>query len=138
MALILGKRITMGEHVAIVPSQNTGLVLSDGMYNVLRALTEKVFPGLGALYATIAAIWGWDYAVQVGGTFAALSVFGGILLTLARRGYVPSVVTDGSFDGAVVEDIVDGESVVRVELNKQGASNILNKEQLLIKGLISN
>jgi hypothetical protein len=47
-------------------------------------------------------------------------------------------VTDGSFDGAVVEDIVDGESVVRVELNKQGASNILNKEQLLIKGLISN
>lgn len=125
----------MARHVEIISAQNTGLMLSDATYDVLRQFVEKVFPGLGVLYAALAALWHWGYVYEVGGTFAALSVFGGLLLTLARKGYVPAVVTDGSFDGAVVEDIVDGQSAVRVELNEQGAKNILNKEQLLIRGL---
>ena len=73
----------MAEHAAT----NSGLVLSNGMYDVLRQLVEKVFPGLGVLYAALAALWHWSYSFEVGGTFAALTVFGGILLSLARKGY---------------------------------------------------
>ncbi|QFG09139.1 hypothetical protein PBI_SPORTO_31 [Arthrobacter phage Sporto] len=126
----------MGNHVAVIEGQNSGLVLSDRFYDVLRFFVEKGFPGLGVFYATVAAIWGWGYIAQVGGTFAALSILGAVFLTLARKGYVPPVVVkDPHYDGEVVADIINGQSAVRVELNESATQNLLNKQNLLIKGL---
>jgi hypothetical protein len=123
----------MAEHEAVV--SNSGLVLSDGVYDFLRQLVEKVFPGLGVLYAALAQIWHWGYEFEVGGTFAALTVFGGLLLTLSRRGRIvdPSV-PPGGYDGAVVEDSIDGQTVLRVDLSDESAADLLNKKQLVIKG----
>lgn len=127
----------MAEHAA---TTNSGLILSDGTYDVLRQFVEKVFPGLGVFYAALATIWGWGYEVEVGGTFAALTVFGGILLSLARRGY-SSDLSDGytgPFDGEVVEELtVDGEPALRLQLNTASAENLMNKHHLIFKGLNS-
>ncbi len=126
----------MGNHVAVIEGQNSGLTLSDGAYDFLRQLVEKVFPAMGVFYAALALVWGWSYTVQVGGTFAALSVLGAILLTLARKGYTPPVlIGDAHYDGGVVADVIDGQGVVRIELNKDSTQNLLNKQNLLIKGL---
>lgn len=127
----------MAEHA----ETNSGLILTNSKYDVLRQLVEKVFPGLGVLYAAIATIWGFGYVVEVGGTFAALSVFGGIILSLARNGYAPvsSDVFSGPFDGQVVEEITpEGQSALRLELNSASAENLLNKEHLIFKGLNSS
>jgi hypothetical protein len=79
----------MSDHAA-TPT-NSGLVqLNDSWYDVLRAFVEKVFPGLGVLYAAFAAIWHWGYSLEVTGTLAALSIFGGVILSLSRKGYTPA------------------------------------------------
>lgn len=126
----------MADHVAVIEGKNSGLQLSDNSYNNLRALVEKVFPGLGVLYTALAVLWGWGHVNEVVGTFAALTVFGGILLSLARKGYAPPVVlNDANYDGQVVSDVIDGQTALRLELKPEATENLLNKPNLLIKGV---
>lgn len=128
----------MGNHVAVIEGTNSGLVLSDRTYDVLRGVVEKVFPGLGAFYALVAGFWGWGHIVEVVGTLAGLATFCGILLTLARVGYVPPVeIQDPHYDGEVTSDIIDGQPALRLELNPASTQNLLNKQNLLIKGVSS-
>lgn len=121
----------MADHAA-----NTGLVLSDGAYDVLRQVVEKVFPGLGVLYTALATLWGWPHVTEVVGTLAALAIFGGILLSLARHGYVPNTgAPSGGYDGQVVSDVNEsGETVLRLQLDTSAAEDILNKKQIVFKG----
>jgi hypothetical protein len=126
----------MADHAA--QSTNSGLVLSDGAYDVLRQIVEKVFPGLGVLYTALATLWGFSHVTEIVGTLAALAVFGGILLSLARRGYEP-VPTDGTppggYDGQVVSDVNEaGDTVLRLQLNSSSAESILTKDQVVFKG----
>lgn len=122
------------EHAAT----NSGLVLTDGFYDILRAFVEKVFPGLGVLYAALAALWHWSYTFEVGGTFAALSIFGGILLSFARKGY-DVTAKPTSYDGEVVSDVSpEGLPIVRVQLNDTATSNLLNSKDIVIKGFDPN
>lgn len=123
----------MADHKAVT---NSGVVLSDNTYDVLRQVVEKVFPGLGLLYAAFATYWGWGYELEVGGSIAALGVFGGILLSLSRRGRVVNHdVPPGGYDGQVVEDVNDeGVPILRVELNPASAQDLMNRTQLVLKG----
>ncbi len=127
----------MADHAAV----NSGLALSNGVYDVLRQIVEKVFPGLGVFYAALAVIWGWGYEVEVGGSFAALTVLGGILLTFARKGYAPAQTTSdygGPFVGQVVEGITeDGAPTLKLQLDPTAANDILNAKYLVFKGLNS-
>ena len=79
---------------------------------------------------------GWPNADKVVvGTCAALAVFIGLALSLARRGRtVDPAVPPGGYDGAVVEDSIDGQTVLRVDLSDASAADLLNKKQLVIKG----
>lgn len=122
----------MADHAAT----NSGLALSNDIYDVLRQVVEKVLPGLGVLYAALATIWKWGYEVEVGGTLAALAIFGGILLSLARKGYSPNPeVPPGGYDGEVVEDINEaGEPVLRLQLDASAAEDLLNKKFIVFKG----
>lgn len=122
----------MAEHV----TQNSGIVqLSDKAYDILRQFVEKVFPGLGVLYAALATIWGWGYEVEVGGTFAALTVFGGVLLSLSRKGYSQEFVPS-SYDGevALVGVSDSGDPIAQIQLNENAQRNFLTKPVLTIKG----
>lgn len=101
----------MADHAAT----NSGLVLSNRFYDILRFFVEKGFPGFGVAYATVAALWHWGYTFEVGGTFAALSVLGSVFLTMARKGYTP----EGSgTDGEVVPNLdPDAEHKYLLQLN---------------------
>lgn len=122
----------MSDHAAV----NSGFVqLKDSSYDILRFLVEKLFPAASALYAAFAVVWGWGYIAQVSGSFAALAVFGGVLLTFARKGYEPLTdVPRTGYDGQVVEDVIDGDPVLRVELTNDAKQNLMNKPQIVIKG----
>jgi len=86
-------------------------ILTDKQYELLRGLVQYVLPALGALYAALAILWGFDYAEQVVGTCAALATFGGVLLGLSKRSYNKS------------EEKYDGELVVSHD--EAGRPNIL-------------
>lgn len=127
----------MAAHIA--ESTNSGLVqLTDAQYDLFRAILEKVLPAAAAFYALLAGLWHWQYIVEVTGTIGGLGVFLGVLLALARRGYVPEkqVVPAAEIpkDGQVVSDVIDGMPVARVELDPEATQNLLNKDVLVIKG----
>ena len=122
----------MADHVV---ETNNGLIqLSNKVYDYLRALVEVVLPGLGVLYAAFATLWHWGYALEVGGSISAVSVFMGVLLKVARRGYEQGVVPKSGYDGAVVEDVIEGQPVLRVQLEGYATENLMNKGMLVIKG----
>lgn len=126
----------MGEHVAVIEGQNSGLVLSDATYDRLRLIVEKLLPAAGAFYALLAGFWNFPNPVEVVGTLAGLAVFLGVALTLARHGYAaPVVIGDAHYDGQVVNDIIAGQAALRIELNEDSTQNLLNKQNLLIKGV---
>lgn len=116
--------------------RSSGINLSDSSYDVLRQFVEKVFPGLGVLYAALATLWGWGYILQVGGSLSAIAVFGGILLSMSRKNYVTDPSSPpGGYDGAVVQDINEaGEAVLRLELTSSATEEIMNKPQIVFKG----
>lgn len=122
----------MADHAAT----NSGLVLSDTAYDKLRMVVEKVFPGVGVLYTALATLWGWGYVTEVVGSLAALAVFGGILLSLARKGYAPTTdAPPGGYDGQVVSDVNEaGDTVLRLQLDASSAESILTKKQVVFKG----
>ncbi len=121
----------MAEHAV----RNSGPIqLNDATYDVIRRFVEIVIPGLGAFYAAVALIWGFGFIAEVTGTAAALTVLGGLLLKFARSGYEKTIVPPGGYDGQVVEDIIDGEPVLRLSLNKGATENLFNKSQIVIKG----
>jgi hypothetical protein len=122
----------MADHKAV----NSGLVqLSDEQYDFFRAFLEKVFPAAGALYALLGTYFHWNNVVEVTGSIAGIAVFLGVVLSLARKGYTPLVdVPKTGYDGQVVEDVVDGQSVLRVALKPEATEELFNKPQLVIKG----
>lgn len=127
----------MAAHVA--ESTNSGLVqLSDAQYDFARQILEKVFPAFAAFYALVGGYLHWDNVIQVTGIVSGAAVFLGVVLTLARRGYTPEkqvvLPEDIPKDGKVVSDVINGEPVVRVELDREATNNLLNKDVIVIEG----
>lgn len=129
-----------GRHEVV--AENSGVVqLNDSVYDLLRIFVEKVFPALGVFYAALAYFWHWGYTVEVSGSFAAAAVFGGVLLSLARKGYAPTSDTDlQSFDGQVVVSGVNasGDPIAQLQLTEEAQRNFLTKPVLTIKGFDEN
>jgi hypothetical protein len=122
----------MADHVV---ETNSGPVqLSNKVYDIIQALVELVLPALGVLYVAFATYWHWGYELEVGGSIAAVGVFLGVVIKAARKGYERGVVPPGGYDGAVVEDLINGQPVLRVQLEGDATQNLLNKSQLVIKG----
>lgn len=127
----------MANHAA--EAQNSGFVqLTDGQYDVLRRFVQLVIPGLGTLYAGLALLWHWGFIAEVTGSATLLATFGGLLLKFARDGYVPAkeVVppADLPLDGKVVSGVIDGQPVLRVELDPKAKEDLFNKPLLVIQG----
>ena len=126
-------------------STNSGLVqLSDAQYDFFRAILEKVFPAAGVLYALLGGYFHWQNTVEVTGSIAGIAVFLGVILSLARRGYVPQSETSGtnagSFDGeiSVVGVSEDGAPIAQIQLTDDAQQNFLTKPVLTIKGFNEN
>lgn len=116
---------------------NSGIVqLSDGQYDFFREVLEKGFPAAIAFYALVAGYLKWGNVLEVTGIMGGLAVFLGVILTLARKGYVPPrEVPPGGYDGKVVEDVTnEGLPILRVELDPKATTDLMNKPQIVIKG----
>jgi hypothetical protein len=129
----------MADHAAT----NSGLVqLSDAQYNLFKEILEKVFPAFIAFYALVGGYLGWDNIVQVTGITGGLAVFLGVILALARKGYVPQPSTDASasYDGEIAVTGVspEGDPIAQIQLTEDAQRNFLTKPVLTIKGFDEN
>lgn len=61
--------------------------MSNKVYDVLKWIAMIVLPAIGALYLTLAGIWGLPYGEQIAGTAAALNTFLGIVLGVSTAKY---------------------------------------------------
>lgn len=105
-------------------------LLSDRMYNILKAMVTIVFPALGALYFALAQIWGLPEPEKVLGTIAAVSTFLGVLIGISTKSYNNS---DAKYDGALnVQDNGGGTKLFSLEVNGD-PRDLVNKEAVTFK-----
>lgn len=62
-------------------------VLGNASYDVAKDVATLYLPGIGVFYATLAAIWGLPYPVQVTGTVAAIATLLGVFLKISTTQY---------------------------------------------------
>lgn len=55
-------------------------ILPDKLYQVLKWLCIIALNAIGVLYATLAALWGWPYGVEIPATLEAIAVCIGVLI----------------------------------------------------------
>ena len=60
---------------------------SNKTYDILKYVCLIALPALGALYFTLAGIWGFPYGEAVVGTISALNTFLGCLLGISTVNY---------------------------------------------------
>jgi len=102
------------------------MIKNDKTYDLLKYLAQIVLPGVGALYFSLAGIWGLPEPDKVVGTITVIDVFLGLLLKRSSDVYNAS---DEKFDGSIV---VDDAEVVSVEL-KDETGVLDNKDEIVLK-----
>lgn len=106
-------------------------MLNDKVYNVLKPIATTVLPGLGALYFTLAQIWGLPNAEEVVGTIAAVNVFLGLLINVTSVQYNRS---DKKYDGAIdVEEGAAGQKMFTLDLGEMSPYDLENKNEVLFR-----
>lgn len=63
------------------------MVVSDKVYNVLKAIAMYILPALGTLYFALAGIWGFPYGEQIVGTITAVDTFLGVFIKVLQVQY---------------------------------------------------
>ena len=61
--------------------------MSNKVYDVLKWIAQYFLPAAGALYFTLAGVWGLPNGEEVVGTVAALDTFLGVLLGISSAQY---------------------------------------------------
>jgi hypothetical protein len=103
-------------------------LLSDKLYQKLKATALIVLPASGALYFGLAQIWGLPAAEQVIGTITVVDTFLGVLLGISTSSYNKS---DAKYDGTfVVENTEDGSNL---RLQSVDLDALSTKDELVFK-----
>lgn len=120
-------------HAEVVPQDQQSqpfLVLNSFVYEWLRASVEVLLPGAATLYLALATIWHLPGGEKVSATLAAVAVFLGLIVRLARRSYNKS---DAKYDGVMnVEQTDETTKTMSLELNAHPDA-LENKSQILFK-----
>lgn len=61
--------------------------LNNKVYDVLKWLVVLALPALGALYSTLASVWGWPYSQAVCATLDAVALCLGTVLGISCAAY---------------------------------------------------
>lgn len=56
--------------------------IKNGTYDKLKVAATIILPAIGALYATLAGIWGWGFGDQIDASISAIVAFINVLLGL--------------------------------------------------------
>lgn len=119
--------VTRAERRALEPKA----MLTNSTYDLLKKVVELILPGAGALYFTLAQIWGLPFAEEVVGSLAAIAVFCGLLLRLSARSYEAS---GAAYDGIIKVDENDGRRVASLILDKyEDPADIVDLDQATFK-----
>ena len=104
--------------------------LSNNVYDNLNWVVRFGLPGLGALYFSLAQIWGLPAGEQVLGTITSLALFFGVLLGISSRQYKAS---DERTDGSLIVDTSNPEKdVYRLDLTTQ-LDDLPGKDEIVLK-----
>ena len=104
--------------------------LSNKAYDNLNWVVRFGLPGLGALYFSLAQIWGLPAGEQVLGTITSLALFLGILLGISSRQYQAS---DERTDGSLIVDTSNPvKDVYRLDLTTQ-LDDLPGKDEIVLK-----
>lgn len=96
-----------------LPDSKPVQILSNRQYDVLRWVAQIGLPALGALYFTLAPLWGLPKVEEVVGTVVAVDTFLGLLLGLAKKNYVNS---GAAFDGTLNVDAQDNRLIHQLDI----------------------
>lgn len=120
------------EYEAQHKAEDTGFVLSNKAYDVLKFIAQILLPGVGALYFALAQIWGLPAAEEVVGTITAVDVFLGLFLGSASRAYNNS---DAKYDGYIhVDENEEGlKSASLVLKNYEDPAAVVNQKEVTFK-----
>lgn len=115
---------------------NNTPLLSNVWYKRFKFVALVVLPALGALYFSIAQIWGLPAAEQVVGTIVALDTFLGLLVKAAESSY--DKVQENAptlYDGNIIKtQSGDGRLVYAIEFEtREQQENAHGKDALLLK-----
>jgi ABC-type uncharacterized transport system permease subunit len=72
---------------AMIEFPQTPFGITASSYNTLKWVTLAFLPASGALYFTLAILWGFPFGEQVVGTIVALTAFMGLLLGVSKIRY---------------------------------------------------
>lgn len=68
--------------------------MSNKVYDILKRIALYILPEAGALYFTLASIWGFPYGEQVVGTITAVGAFLGVALGISTVQYNKKLIVD--------------------------------------------
>lgn len=105
-------------------------ILSNRLYDILKALVQLWLPASAVLYLTLAAIWGLPNPEAVAATSVALATFGGVVLRISTKSYRED---EGNYDGIIsVTSPTPDSTLYSLEINGDPA-DLQNKEQVNFK-----
>lgn len=95
------------------PTSSTPTLPSAAVYDKLKITAQLLLPAIGALYFTLAQIWGFPAAEQVNGTIAVINTFVGTAVVWLRSLYLAS---GNQYDGQLVWTTgeEEGDSILRM------------------------
>ena len=64
--------------------------MKKSVYDILKFIAQIVLPALGALYGTLAGIWGLPYGEAIVATISAVDVFLGAILMIDSNNFFKS------------------------------------------------
>lgn len=89
-------------------------LLGDKSYDFLKRSATVLLPAAGALYFTLAQIWGLPKAEEVVGSIAALNTFVGVLVGISSRSYAKS---DAKYAGEIQIDDTGATKKISLAMN---------------------
>lgn len=63
------------------------MIISNKVYDALKAIALYYLPALGVLYFALAGIWGFPYGEEIVGTITAIDTFLGVFVKVASSKY---------------------------------------------------
>lgn len=107
------------------PTKNSPTaILSNVNYAFARQSATIILPAIGTLYFMLAGIWGLPYADNIVGSIAALNLFVGVLVGVAKKIYDD---TGGKYDGTVDVEITE-DGTKRFSLNLDSDPDTLDSK----------
>lgn len=91
-------------------------LMSNKVYDFLKRLIQVILPAFGALYFSLAGIWGLPAPEQVVGTITIVITFLGVTLNISTKRYDAALVVGADDGRMLVSETPDG-SVFTLELD---------------------